>query len=73
MQSKKQSVIEAITNTVVGLGFSFAIQITIYPLLGIDVTVKQNLLITFMFFIASIFRGYLLRRFFTRIFKETNK
>jgi len=70
MQSKKHSMIEVVTNTIVGLVFSFMIQVIIYPILGIDVSVKQNVLITLMFFIASILRGYLLRRFFTKLFKN---
>ena len=73
MQSKKHSMIEVITNTVVGLLFSFAIQVIIYPLLDVDVSINQNLLITLMFFIASIIRGYVLRRVFTKLFKSKSK
>ena len=73
MQTKKQSIIEVITNTVVGLAFSFAIQVIIYPILGMNVSINQNLLITLMFFIASILRGYILRRLFTKLFKNKSK
>ena len=73
MQTKKQSIIEVITNTVVGLAFSFAIQVIVYPLLDVDVSINQNLLITLMFFIASILRGYILRRLFTKLFKNKSK
>ena len=73
MQTKKQSMIEVITNTVVGLAFSFAIQVMIYPILGMNVSINQNLLITLMFFIASILRGYILRRLFTKLFKNKLK
>jgi len=66
MQSKKHSLIESVTNTFVGLATSFLIQIAIYPLLNIPVTFKQNLVITFVFFIASIGRGYVIRRIFNR-------
>ena len=52
MQSKKLSIIEAITNTVTGLVVSFFIQILIYPLLDIPVTISQNIIITFVFFIV---------------------
>jgi uncharacterized protein YacL len=65
-QTKRESVIESITQTVVGLVTSFLIQLVIYPLLNIPVTFSQNLIITFVFFIASIFRGYLIRRFFNK-------
>lgn len=68
-QSKNKSLIESITNTVVGLISSFIIQIIIYPLLGILVSISQNIIITFVFFIASVVRGYLVRRFFNRLDK----
>jgi high-affinity Fe2+/Pb2+ permease len=70
MQNKKQSLIEAISGTVIGLVFSFIIQIIIYPALDIEVSIGQNLLITSIFFIASIVRGYLVRRLFNKIFKK---
>jgi len=65
-QSKKQSAIESITNVIVGLLVSFLIQIAIYPALGIPVTLNQNLIITFVFFIASFIRGFLIRRLFNK-------
>ena len=64
MQSKKQSLIESVTNTVIGLVTSFLIQIIIYPLLEIPVTISQNIIITFVFFVTSILRGFIIRRFF---------
>ena len=63
-QTKKQSIIESITQTLIGLIVSLCIQLVIYPLLNIEVTFSQNLIITFVFFIASIIRGYIIRRFF---------
>ena len=63
-QSKKQSVIESVTQTLIGLGTSIVVQLIIYPLLGIPVSFKQNLIITAIFFVVSIIRGYLVRRFF---------
>ena len=67
MQTKKLSIIESVSNTVIGLLTSFIIQIIIYPLLNIDVSINQNIIITFVFFIASIIRGYLVRRFFNSL------
>ena len=64
MQSKKHSLIESVTQTVVGLVVSFAIQLVIYPLLQIPVTLSQNIIITSVFFVASIGRGYFIRRLF---------
>jgi len=65
-QSKKHSLIESITNTIVGLLTSFLIQIIIYPILNIPVTLSQNIIITFVFFFASIIRGYFIRRLFNK-------
>lgn len=70
MQSKKLSLIEAITNTVVGLITSFCIQLLIYPILDIPVTLSQNIIITIVFFIASIIRSYIIRRFFNHVKKK---
>lgn len=63
-QTKKQSVLESITQTIIGLATSIAVQLIIYPLMGIAVSLKQNVIITIVFFIVSIIRGYLVRRYF---------
>ena len=68
-QTKKQSIVESITQTVIGLVTSFLIQLIIYPILNIPVTFSQNLIITFVFFLASILRGYVIRRFFNNKLK----
>jgi len=66
MQTKKQSAIESATQTVIGLGTSILIQVILYPLMGIPVTFSQNIIITLVFFIVSILRGYVIRRFFNK-------
>jgi len=66
MQTKKHSIIESITQTIIGLITSILVQITIYPLMGIPVTFSQNLIITAVFFVVSIIRGYLVRRYFSK-------
>lgn len=63
-QTKKMSLIESLTNIVVGLITSFLIQLIIYPALNIEVSVNQNIVITLVFFAVSFIRGYLIRRFF---------
>ena len=63
-QTKSKSAIEAITNTVAGLVTSFLIQIMIYPILNIDVTFGENIIITLVFFVASFGRSYIIRRLF---------
>jgi hypothetical protein len=67
MQKRKYSFIESITNTAVGFLISLGIQILIYPALDITVSLQQNLLITTIFTIASIGRGYILRKIFNKV------
>jgi predicted membrane protein len=67
MQTKKHSLIESVTNTTIGFLISLLVQLIIYPLLGIEVRFDQNIIITFVFTIVSILRGYIIRRFFNRI------
>lgn len=66
MQSKTKSIIESLTNTIVGLGLSFGIQLILYPIMNIPVTINQNIIITFVFFMASFLRGYFIRRIFNK-------
>lgn len=66
-QTKKHSLIESTIQTIIGLLTSIIVQLILYPILNIPVTLKQNLIITIVFFVVSIVRGYLVRRFFNKI------
>jgi len=66
MQTKKHSIIESITQTIIGLLTSILIQVILYPVMDIPVTFSQNLIITAVFFIVSIIRGYFIRRYFSK-------
>ena len=66
-QTKNKSLLETAIQTVSGLVLSFLIQIAIYPMLNIPVTFSQNIIITSVFFVASILRGYVIRRIFNNI------
>ena len=66
-QTKKKSLIESTVQTLIGLGTSILVQITIYPLMGIPVSFEQNLIITAVFFVVSIVRGYMVRRLFETV------
>jgi uncharacterized protein YacL len=70
MQTKKQSAFESVVNIVIGLITSFLIQLVIYPLLNIPVSLNQNIIITIVFFIASFIRGYFVRRYFNHKHKK---
>lgn len=64
MQSKKGSLIESITSTVVGFCMTILIQLTVFPLYGIHLELSQDLQIVGIFTIASIVRQYTMRRVF---------
>lgn len=63
-QSKKQSLIEAVTNTAVGFVISFLSITLILPLMGFESSAGQNLTLTVYFTFISIGRSYILRRIF---------
>ena len=67
MQTKKLSLIESVINTIIGFVISLLIQLCIYPILNIQVTLNQNIIITLVFTIVSILRGYIIRRYFTKL------
>ncbi len=76
-QSKKLSIIESITNTMVSTVVSFTTTLIVYPLIGIDVTIVDVSRITIIFTIISIVKNFLVRRFFEtkywRFFKRKSK
>ncbi len=53
-------------NTVIGFALSVAIQMIIYPLMGLDVSIGENIYITLIFMVVGILRSYLVRRAFNR-------
>jgi hypothetical protein len=66
MQTKRQSIIESITNTAVGYGISLVSLFLIFPVLGIESSPQKNIAISAYFTVISILRGYVLRRFFNK-------
>ena len=66
-QTKRKSLIESIIQTIIGLGTSILIQVILYPMMGIPVSLEQNLIITLVFFTVSIVRGYFVRRIFEKL------
>lgn len=67
MQSKKMSLIESITNVVIGYCIALLSQIIVFPFFGINVPIRDNLLIGFWFTVISIIRSYTLRRIYNKI------
>lgn len=63
----KLDLIEAITNAVIGIAVSILLTYLALPLWGLKPSLQGSVGITAMFFLASLARSYLLRRFFRRI------
>ena len=63
-QSKRGSLIEAVTNTVVGYALAVATQFAVFPAFGLRVGVVENLGLGLIFTAVSLARGYALRRLF---------
>ena len=66
MQSRRQSLIEAITNVVVGYALAVLTQIVVFPWFGLKVSLNDNLAISATFVMISLLRSYALRRLFER-------
>ena len=66
-QSRAMSLVEAVTNVVVGYGVAVATQILIFPVFGLHMTLAQNLKMGAIFTIISIGRAFALRRVFEAI------
>lgn len=65
MQSKLESLIESSVNTFIGFIVALICQIwVIAPLFNLPTTAVQDTLITIIFTVLSVVRGYLCRRYF---------
>ena len=66
MQSKLQSLIESLTNILIGYLTALLSQVLIFPLFDIYVSLQDNLLIGLYFTIISLLRSYSVRRYFNK-------
>ena len=64
MQSKMESMIETLTNVGIGWFISFIANMLVLPLFGYNINLTDGLLISIIFTIISIVRGYVVRRWF---------
>jgi hypothetical protein len=58
------SLIEAVANVVVGLVVAILTQIVVFPVLGLQASLGQNVRLALVFTVVSIGRGFVLRRLF---------
>jgi len=66
MQTKKGSAIEVIVNTLSGTVVSYILTLTALPWFGLHPTQTDVLGLTIIFTIASLVRGYVVRRIFNK-------
>ena len=64
MQSKRESLIEKLTNVGIGWFISFIANMLVLPLFGYNINLTDGVLISIIFTIISIIRGYVVRRWF---------
>jgi hypothetical protein len=66
-QTRAMSFMEATTNVCVGFAFALVTQFTIFPMLGLAVSVANNLIIGAIFTVISLLRSFTLRRLFEAV------
>lgn len=71
MQTKKGSFIEALVNTLVGFLITLLFSPVIYWVCGVSMKVTQMGMVTLLFTLLSIARGYVIRRFFNNTIIKT--
>ena len=64
MQSKRDSLIETLTNVGIGWFISFIANMLVLPLFGYNINLTDGVLISIIFTVISIIRGYVVRRWF---------
>ena len=66
MQTKKQSLIESITNVAIGYIVAVISNAAILPLFGVNLAFSDSMLIAVWFTVISLIRGYCVRRYFNK-------
>lgn len=66
-QSKKNSHYEVLANQIAGIIIGWCIVYFAFPLMDIHPSVEQTSVSSFMFFIASYIRSYVIRRISNRL------
>lgn len=64
MQSKMDSILEALTNIAIGAFIALLAQLVWFPMIGKSFTLGENILTTLVFTFVSFCRSYYIRRLF---------
>ena len=66
-QSRRMSLIEAVTNVALGYVLAVVTQIIVFPWFGLEAALGEHMAIGMAFVVVSLARSYLLRRLFALI------
>jgi hypothetical protein len=66
-QSRRMSLIEALSNVAIGYGVAVLTQIAVFPLFDLQVSLSDNMLIGALFTLVSVARSFAVRRMFERM------
>lgn len=72
-QSKFQSLLESLTNILIGIGIAILGQLVVFPMYGFTPELEVNLKIAGWFTLISLVRSYVLRRGFNWIMLNWRK
>lgn len=63
-QGKKGSLVESIIQVLSGWGVAIITQLIVYPLMGIEVSIVQNINLSLIFIVVGFIKQYYVRRLF---------
>lgn len=66
MQTRRESLVEALLNTATGYIISVWVQIQVFPLYGVHLDLGDNMQLVAIFTFVSIVRSYLWRRYYNK-------
>ena len=63
-QGKKGSLVESVIQVLSGGGVAIVTQLIVYPLMGIEVSIVQNINLSLIFIVVGFIKQYYVRRLF---------
>jgi hypothetical protein len=67
MQSKLDSLLESITNILIGFTVATISNLIVLPMFGYNVTPEDSIVIAVVFTVISLVRSYVIRRVFNKL------
>ena len=68
-QGKKGSLVESVIQVTTGWGVAIITQLIVYPLMGIEVSIMQNINLSLIFIVVGFIKQYYVRRLFENYFR----